>query len=177
MGCADDDCDGTYIEQIDHCTSDGDRKSPPKGPVAGPRLYVVAAGTTEPVSVRGSDAGSGVELDEPVAVELSQDAAIAYVADRDRILSVRVADGKTELVSGGSRGAGPDLDHPVGLEWDGGSGRLLVHDEGLDAVLAVDVVTGDRFLTLLPFSPASAAEERRDVDDASGDEYVVVKGN
>ena len=176
-GCAGDDCDGVYLEEQDLCFEDDSGKEPERDIADdGGKLYAVTLGTTEPVPIRDASNGYGVELDQPVAVELLAAAAIAYVADGDRILSVRILDGRTAVLSSAARGSGPPLDEPVGLEWESGAGRLLVHDRGLDAVLAVDLITGDRVLTLLPFSPASPEEERRTVDAAAGVAYVVIRG-
>ena len=63
----------------------------------------------------------------------------------------------------------------VGLEWN--EGLLLVHDAGRPLAIAVDVATGDRSESLLPFAPGSAEEERRIIDTSEGLEYIVFRGD
>ncbi len=60
------------------------------------------------------------------------------------ILAVGVADGMFKQISGDSEGRGPDLDDPVGLQQDPQSGMIWVIDDGLNALFAVDAVSGDR---------------------------------
>jgi hypothetical protein len=64
---------------------------------------------------------------------------------------------------------------PVGLEWETDTGRLLVHDQDLDAVIAVDPATGNREETVLSFSPASVEDERRVIDQHRRIQYIVFK--
>ena len=127
------------------------------------------------LAIRDEYSGSGETLHQPVAVELAPSGDSAYIADGAAILQVAIPSGATTIVSNASHGSGPDFANPVCLEWEPGTGRLLVHDAGLDAVIAVDPATGSRSGTLIPFSPASVEEERRVRDDSIGVEYIVFR--
>jgi hypothetical protein len=54
--------------------------------------------------------------------------------------------GARTLVVGQSSGAGPSFYSLVGIARDEANGRMLVMDTNLQAVLSVDLVTGDRFV-------------------------------
>lgn len=177
-GCFDDSCTGFRDPSTNRCyePAGGEDAGPREVPPKPGRILAVDLVTRDVIPIRDDVIGSGPTLDQPVAIELSSDRAIAYVADRSRILAIRIEDGSTHLVSGAGRGNGVPLDLPVGLEWDGGSGRLLVHDGGHAVAIAVDVASGDRTESLLPFAPQSTEEERRIIDALEGVEYIVFRG-
>lgn len=92
-------------------------------------------------------------------------AGVAYDADNNRlfvvdrgngsIIEVSLADGQRTLLSNTVTGTGPAFSNPLGIVYDAQSDvlnpRLFVVDSGLNAVVSVDVATGNRSV----FSSAS----------------------
>lgn len=60
------------------------------------------------------------------------------------ILTAGMNLGDRSTLSGGGAGSGPDLFSPNAIVLDAAADRLLVADNGLDAVVAVDIGSGDR---------------------------------
>jgi DNA-binding beta-propeller fold protein YncE len=94
--------------------------------------------------------GQGVPLATPVDVTFDANTQIAYLVDRKNqsIVAVDVATGDRTPVStkeGGvtRRGNGIGLLQPEGVTLDE-QGHLLVVDSSMDALLSVDIATGDR---------------------------------
>lgn len=58
--------------------------------------------------------------------------------------AVDLATGAASLLSGATRGQGPTIDFAFGAAFDPATNRLIATDARLNAVVAVDVATGDR---------------------------------
>lgn len=117
--------------------------------------------TGERILVADDATGSGTPLQGPRAVSLdipvgptgqSMPANRVLVADEDlaALVYVNLANGSRTVLADANTGAGPALDVPVALtiqpadEVAGIPYRALVLDIGLDALVAVDLATGDR---------------------------------
>lgn len=94
-----------------------------------------------------SDSGLGPLLTQPGHMVLDAAADRFYVSGEiggnPGIISVDAETGERSLVSGGSTGAGPAFTTPHGLALGPGD-TLLVADTDADAVLSVDLSSGDR---------------------------------
>jgi len=178
--CGSGECgDPSFLEALlgiepEDCREHGDPRPPDDGIRPG-MLIALHIASGDVLAIRDEHTGTGVVLKDPIAIELSADGDHAYIADGAGILRVRIQTGDAVHLSDATHGSGVDFSTPVGLEWESGTGRLLVHDQGLDAVIAVDPFTGNRSETVYPYSPASIEEERRVRDDSIGVEYIVFK--
>ena len=114
--------------------------------------------------------GAGPVFVEPLGLAVDPAGAVAWVTDAgaDAVVEVDLATGDRTVVSGGATGVGPALDTPVRAVLDGGTpGRLLVVDEGLLAVVAVQLTAG------------AGAGDRSILSDAvtgAGDPFVSMAG-
>ena len=113
-------------------------------------LFTVALADGTRTVIADEVTGSGPALVDPRSLALSADGARALVADRGlgAIISVELATGVRELVSSADRGAGPELvfEGRGKVQLDAVNDRLLVGNGGDDAVIAVDLDSGDRAL-------------------------------
>ncbi len=95
--------------------------------------------------------GAGIDFDDPRGIVLA-DSDTAYVSDNgeDGIFQVDLRTGDRTLIPIGTLtsalAAGPSLSNPRGIALDGTQNppRLLLADDGLNAVVAIDLNTGDR---------------------------------
>ncbi|MGL6161659.1 hypothetical protein [Microbulbifer sp.] len=103
----------------------------------------------------GSQIGAGTAFSSPNAVALDALNNRVLVADTgtDSLFSVDLTTGNREVLSGTDAdngsvliGAGPTLEFPSAAALDVDNNRLLLMDERLDAVIGVDLATGDRVI-------------------------------
>ena len=120
-------------------------------------LYVDLASGNRTV-IADSSTGAGPALDVPVAVTIQPADEVAGVPYRalvldiglDALVAVDLATGDRTVISDAQTGAGPDFGEPlaVAIEIDPTlglpTGRALVLDTGLDALVGVNLTTGDR---------------------------------
>ena len=100
----------------------------------------------------GDITGSGPDLILPIALAVDNTNNRAYLLDQDGnfIVSVDLTSGDRTLITGTNplddspTGFGPDLNLPFGLEFDAEANLLFVTN--FDAIMAVDLVTGNRIL-------------------------------
>jgi len=99
-------------------------------------------------TVLSSDAvGAGPQMQDPEGLALDAAGTTALVIDPSRggiVFSVDLASALREYVSENNVGAGISLDVPEALILDQVRDRVLVADSGNGAVIAVDLMTGDR---------------------------------
>ncbi len=99
--------------------------------------------------VSGPHAGGGVEITNAVDLALDLQNNVAYVLDRGvasgAVVRIDLTTGDRNLVSGGSGPAMPEVTAMVldKASDDQTNDRLLVADDSLDAILSIDVVTGE----------------------------------
>ncbi len=101
--------------------------------------------------VSGGGRGSGTPFDQPFSLALDTDRDLIYVVDNgaDSVLSVDPRTGDRTVVSSGSFlvpgvGTGESLLDPKGMVYDAARRRVLVADDGRDALVAIDPATGNR---------------------------------
>lgn len=114
--------------------------------------------------------GSGLRLESPVAltVDAANDRALVLDAGLDALLAVDLTNGDRTVLSGQGTGSGPALEVPGrGLVLDAAAGRVFLShaptDE--DAVLSIDLATGDR--SVLSSSELGVGGGQSFVDPAS----------
>lgn len=91
--------------------------------------------------------GTGVPLPFMIAMAAHPDGQRIFVADDLHLVpvAVDVATGARSLVDPTTVvGSGPVFEDPEGVAVDGARGLALVSDDGLDAIVAVDLATGER---------------------------------
>ena len=134
-----------------------DIRSLPPGGAAGldGRLLVVDRGLSallavDPVSgdrtvVSDGAVGAGPAFSDPAGLAVDPAGAVAWVTDigASTVVEVDLATGDRTVLSGGGAGSGPALDRPVRAVLEPADPpRLLVLDEGLLAVVGVQVGAG-----------------------------------
>lgn len=111
-------------------------------------LFAVDLATGNRSVVSDSDTGTGTDFDGPKSIALAGTDNRALVVDADlrALFVVDLSSGNRSIVSGdpenADRGVGPDFWGPNSVVLNGG--RALVGDALLDALLEVDLTTGDR---------------------------------
>ncbi len=121
------------------------------------RVYVLGASSLWSVDVSsgiralvsGPTRGTGDTFVLAIDLALDGDDHLAYVLDvgsgvAAQIFTVDLATGDRQLISGSTRGSGPDLPQATAIVLDEARGRLLVSDDALDAVVSVELTSGDR---------------------------------
>lgn len=99
-----------------------------------------------PIFVSGPARGDGPDFDgevRAVAVDAANDRAFVLTTFQDEVVSVRLRDGGRFIVSD-FFSSGVDFQSPDDIALDASRARLVVTDDGLDAIVAVDVATGAR---------------------------------
>ena len=100
------------------------------------------------VSVAQATAPTPLSLASSQGITIDAATNIAYVADEalPGVYSVNLATQEYRIVSGAGVGAGDPFsaDLEGGIDFDIANNRILVTDDGADAVIAVDPTTGDR---------------------------------
>jgi len=98
--------------------------------------------------VSGVGAGNGPSFTAVQALVLDPSGSLAYVLDQGAgggmVLAVDLNDGSRTIVSNALIGTGPDMPGSVAMAIDPDGTHLFVADESLNAVLRVDIATGDR---------------------------------
>lgn len=88
----------------------------------------------------------GITIDDANNRALVLDAALLAIVAVDLSDGARtvISDDEDTVTGGGAVGTGPAFSAPQAISMDAAGGRLFVVDDGLDAVLAVDLTSGDR---------------------------------
>ena len=136
---------------------------------AGTIAYVIDSGLDALVSVQlsdgnrtivsqagGSGRGTGPAFDSPRGIVLNPAGTIAYVIDSvlEALVSVQLSDGNRTIVSDNSTGTGDAFGGPLAIALNPSGDAayvldnrsLLVGDFRSDALLSVNLSTGDRFI-------------------------------
>jgi hypothetical protein len=101
-------------------------------------------------------------FDSPVDVAVDDANGRALVLDASglAVIAVDLATGvrsvlssNTSISGGPTPGGGVPFDKPLGIELDPEDNRALVSDDGLDAIIAVDLTTGERTVLSGPNTP------------------------
>lgn len=104
--------------------------------------------------VSGPGKGAGEDLGLLSDVALHDDRALLVDYGRKTLVSVELDTGDRSTISGpsidGMVGEGPSLVLPTGVSIDPVRNRALVPDMALDALVGIDLVTGDRELVVSP---------------------------
>lgn len=102
--------------------------------------------------ISDANIGTGPNFNDPESVVLDAANHRALVADRsiDAMLAVDLASGDRSFVSGLRTGAGPAFSYPTSVALDAADHRAFVVEDslGLNALLAVDLDSGDRVIVL-----------------------------
>lgn len=96
--------------------------------------------------VSSIDVGSGLNLLNPIAIDLNLAQNTAYIADQKlkAIISVDLSSGDREVLSNRAIGSGPLFKNLTGLSFNPDSNSLLVTDSEEKAIFAVDINNGNR---------------------------------
>jgi len=103
--------------------------------------------------------GSGPGLLDPTGLVFVQDENALFVADDTQasVFRIDLSNGSRSVLAD-ANSMGIILDSPRGLGYDAAGGRLLVPDNGLDAVVAVDLATGEGIVVSDDDSPDDMSE-------------------
>ena len=108
-------------------------------------ILSLSLATFELELLSGPDKGAGPPLVEAGRLALDSDSGTIYVVDYDLHAVFRIAqNGDRTVLSDRETGTGDTLLRPTDIVFDSSLGELFVSDDGRNAVVSVDRVTGDR---------------------------------
>ncbi|MEM9487932.1 MAG: hypothetical protein AAGC55_02245 [Myxococcota bacterium] len=108
--------------------------------------------------------GMSAPMEEPIGVAIHSDDERIWVVDRGTASLLAIArDGTRTLASGPGRGDGKSMIAPVSVAVDAIRDRVLVCDSTRQAIIAIDVISGDR--TTVPVGTAEPVSIR--IDEAT----------
>lgn len=113
-------------------------------------IVSIDPGTGVVTTISNASKGSGIPLEtlKDIALDLPEKRLLAIESSSGTppiaLIAIDLDDGDRVSLSSDVQGTGPNFTNPVGLGNDGTRKRAIVTDDGLDAVLFVNLTSGDR---------------------------------